>query len=241
MTEGHRMSFFRVEQIGHTYSSYSFSFRLFVTCFVHNLELPTSQRLPRTKATFPSCKRTDTLMASVSADRLRHEIQILLKDADLNTLSSKKVRQMLEEIFKCDFTDRKKQIDDILMSEITTRDIAPEPIPPVGIVRDNDQTSSQTFHSQSEVQANKQIDSRSDKEAPMEIHQQENQPDLRTTSTSSTTNRKPTTPSMKIERRRTCYNKELDISDQLAEIVGGHRVCDCFYCRLVKYLCLYLV
>ena len=29
---------------------------------------------------------------------------------------------------------------------------------------------------------------------------------------------------LKIERRRTCYNKELDISDQLAEVVGGYRV-----------------
>jgi hypothetical protein len=37
--------------------------------------------------------------------------------------------------------------------------------------------------------------------------------------------KKPTTtPSLKIERRRTCYNKELDISDQLAVVVGGHRV-----------------
>jgi hypothetical protein len=36
--------------------------------------------------------------------------------------------------------------------------------------------------------------------------------------------KKPTTPSLKIERRRTTYNKELDISDQLATIVGGHQV-----------------
>src|SRR5689334_16559816 len=58
----------------------------------------------------------------IGADKLRREIQIILKDADLNTLSSKKVRQMLEALFKCDFTERKKEIDDILMAEITTRD-----------------------------------------------------------------------------------------------------------------------
>ncbi|CAF4851440.1 unnamed protein product [Rotaria sp. Silwood1] len=58
----------------------------------------------------------------IGADKLRREIQIILKDADLNTLSSKKVRQMLEALFKCDFTERKKEIDDILMSEITKRD-----------------------------------------------------------------------------------------------------------------------
>jgi len=61
-------------------------------------------------------------MASISSDKLRCEIQNILKDADLNTLSSKKVRQMLEALFKCDFTERKKEIDDILMAEITTRD-----------------------------------------------------------------------------------------------------------------------
>jgi len=49
-------------------------------------------------------------MASISADKLRREIQIILRDADLNTLSSKKVRQMLEGIFNCDFTERKKKL-----------------------------------------------------------------------------------------------------------------------------------
>jgi len=64
----------------------------------------------------------------------------------------------------------------------------------------------------------------------MEIHQQENRPSLRASisSAASTTTpyyRKPTTtPSLKVERRRTCYNKELDISDQLAAVVGGHRM-----------------
>jgi hypothetical protein len=58
----------------------------------------------------------------IGADKLRREIQIILKDADLNSLSLKKVRQILEALFKCDFTKRKKEIDDILMSEITTRD-----------------------------------------------------------------------------------------------------------------------
>ena len=139
-------------------------------------------------------------MASVSADKLRHEIQIILKDADFNTLSSKKVRQMLEGIFQCDFTERKKEIDDILMSEITTRDITPIPT----------STSCQIIDSQSQIQL--------DQQTAMETPQQEN------CTTNSNPRRKPTTPSLKIERRKTCYNKELDISDQLACIVDGHRV-----------------
>jgi hypothetical protein len=41
--------------------------------------------------------------------------------------------------------------------------------------------------------------------------------------------KKPTTPSLKIERRKTTYNKELDLSDQLASVVGGHQVDIYFY------------
>ena len=70
-----------------------------------------------------SSHRNSRVMAATSADHLRREIQVILRDADLNTLSSKKVRLILEGHFKCDFTERKKEIDDILMSEITARDV----------------------------------------------------------------------------------------------------------------------
>jgi chromatin remodeling complex protein RSC6 len=159
-------------------------------------------------------------MSSVSIDQLRHEIQQILKDADLNTLSSKKVRQILENIFKCDFAERKKEIDDILMSEITTRDITPIPINAKPVPMGNDETKVK----QMSTQANNEQMEKSDEEVPMETHQQENRPSIRTTSESSIIRRHQTTPSLKIERRRTTYNKELDISDQLAVVVGGHRV-----------------
>ena len=118
-------------------------------------------------------------MSSISADMLRREIQIILKDADLNTLSSKKVRQMLEAIFKCDFTERKKEIDDILMSEITTRDTLPasrghddHDIRTDSI--DHDESSSSQLFPMSN-----QTSTKSDEELAMEIHQQENRPSLR--------------------------------------------------------------
>ncbi|CAF3667530.1 unnamed protein product [Rotaria socialis] len=176
-------------------------------------------------------------MATVSADKLRLEIQIILKDADLNTLSSKKVRQILETIFKCDFTERKREIDDILMAEITTRDIIPIPINQTSIehsqVNDNlqcqttdDDSQTKTIEAQPNNNDNNPQTSKSDEELAMEIHQQENRPSLRRTisTSSSATYKKPTTPSLKIERRRTCYNKELDLSDQLACVVGGHQM-----------------
>jgi len=91
-------------------------------------------------------------MSSIGTDKLRREIQIILKDADLNTLSSKKVRQMLEAIFKCDFTERKKEIDDILMSEITARDIQPIP---TNVESNNTDDDSQCDISDEDSQAKK--------------------------------------------------------------------------------------
>jgi hypothetical protein len=124
-------------------------------------------------------------MSSIGADKLRHEIQIILKDADLNTLSSKKVRQMLETIFKCDFTERKKEIDDILMAEITARDIQPIPTNVESNHIDDDvddQTSdedSPTKKMKIQSDDNNQQIPKSDEKLAMEIHQQENRPSLR--------------------------------------------------------------
>jgi hypothetical protein len=122
----------------------------------------------------------------IGAEKLRREIQVILKDADLNTLSSKKVRQMLENFFKCDFTSRKKEIDDILMSEITTRDTTQEqdtqvqtsddekPPPSSNIKKSKKQQRKIVDHDQLITQIPK-----SDEQLAMEIHQQENRPSLR--------------------------------------------------------------
>jgi len=132
----------------------------------------------------------------IGADKLRREIQIILKDADLNTLSSKKVRQMLEALFKCDFTERKKEIDDILMAEITSRDTAQanndehedeeedaqvdtsdDEKPAPSHTKKNKKQQRRTNHNHN----NQQITpiTKSDEELAMEIHQQENRPSLR--------------------------------------------------------------
>jgi len=135
----------------------------------------------------------------IGADKLRREIQIILKDADLNTLSSKKVRQMLETLFKCDFTERKKEIDDILMSEITTRDTtqtnndeqddndddaqiqtSDDEKPAPSHTKKNKKQQRRTNHNNNNNN-NQQTTSiaKSDEELAMEIHQQENRPSLR--------------------------------------------------------------
>jgi upstream activation factor subunit UAF30 len=165
-------------------------------------------------------------MSLISADKLRQEIQLILTGADLNTLSSKKVRQMLETKFECNLTERKKEIDDILMAEITARDIQP-----ISTNQMDNQNESQTLNEDSQADDNNQPIIKPPppppEKLPMEIQQQENRPSIRQSISSTTSTivyKKPTTPSLKIERRRTCYNKELDISDQLAVVVGGHRM-----------------
>lgn len=45
-------------------------------------------------------------------------ISAILKNADLEKTSSKKVRLELERIFKCDFTARKKEIDAMVMEYV---------------------------------------------------------------------------------------------------------------------------
>jgi len=67
---------------------------------------------------------------------------------------------------------------------------------------------------------------KSDEELAMEIHQQENRPSLihsRPIKTTSSLSSKKT-PTIKVERRKTSYNKELDLSDQLASVVGGNQM-----------------
>jgi hypothetical protein len=126
----------------------------------------------------------------IGADKLRREIQLILKDADLNTLSSKKVRQMLENLFKCDFTERKKEIDDILMAEITTRDTTQatndeqeDDDEPVETSDDEKPAPSHTKKNKKQQRRSNHINNqqvaKSDEELAMEIHQQENRPSLR--------------------------------------------------------------
>ncbi|XP_053406874.1 uncharacterized protein LOC123546569 [Mercenaria mercenaria] len=57
-------------------------------------------------------------MADISDVKLRRKIKDILKDADLSTLSAKKVRLELQEAFDIDLSDRKKEIDKMTMTLI---------------------------------------------------------------------------------------------------------------------------
>ncbi|XP_046383758.1 upstream activation factor subunit spp27 [Ischnura elegans] len=54
-------------------------------------------------------------MAGITKDDLRREITAIFKDADLTSMSAKKLRQQLEKKLDIDLSERKKEVDDIMM------------------------------------------------------------------------------------------------------------------------------
>ncbi|KAL7732649.1 hypothetical protein ACLKA6_013575 [Drosophila palustris] len=57
-------------------------------------------------------------MSDISSTQLRTEIQAVLKDADLSTISAKRVREQVEAKLKCSLLSRKKEFDKIVMEVI---------------------------------------------------------------------------------------------------------------------------
>lgn len=63
-------------------------------------------------------------MSDLSRADLKKKIQAILKDADLEKTSAKKVRQELEDEMKCDLKDRKDEINDIINDVIDEQEAA---------------------------------------------------------------------------------------------------------------------
>merc|ERR1711894_548797 len=61
-------------------------------------------------------------MADLSNSVLRRDVEDILKDADLSQLSSKKVRKQLEAKHGADMTNRKKDIDSMVMDFINRKE-----------------------------------------------------------------------------------------------------------------------
>ncbi|CAH0396226.1 unnamed protein product [Bemisia tabaci] len=54
-------------------------------------------------------------MADISQEDLKKEITAILKDAELSTLTGKKVRQQIEEKLDIDLSSRRKEVDELVM------------------------------------------------------------------------------------------------------------------------------
>ncbi|XP_055679505.1 uncharacterized protein LOC129787770 [Lutzomyia longipalpis] len=59
---------------------------------------------------------------AVSREKLKTEINAILKDADLSVMSAKKVRQILEEKLSCNLSARKKEVDELVMDYVNSKD-----------------------------------------------------------------------------------------------------------------------
>ncbi|EDW78737.1 uncharacterized protein Dwil_GK12593 [Drosophila willistoni] len=57
-------------------------------------------------------------MSDISSEELRREIQAVLKNADLATISAKRVREQVEGKLNCSLLSRKKEFDKIVMEVI---------------------------------------------------------------------------------------------------------------------------
>ncbi|XP_019873548.2 uncharacterized protein LOC109601718 [Aethina tumida] len=65
-------------------------------------------------------------MADISKEDLRKEIAAILKDANLGSTSTKKVRQELEEKLGANLQSRKKEIDDMVMEFVKSKESGEE-------------------------------------------------------------------------------------------------------------------
>merc|ERR1711976_953886 len=57
--------------------------------------------------------------SKIDSARLRKDIKDILRAGDLSQLSSKRIRKQLEEKYDEDLTERKKEIDDLVMAQIS--------------------------------------------------------------------------------------------------------------------------
>ncbi|KAH7983642.1 hypothetical protein HPB52_013295 [Rhipicephalus sanguineus] len=80
-------------------------------------------------------------MAEVPVSELRKAISEMLDGANLDVLSSKKIRLQLEAKYGIDFTDRKKEIDGLVM-ELISEPKVKEPEKPKKSVQQNGAVSS---------------------------------------------------------------------------------------------------
>lgn len=61
-------------------------------------------------------------MAHITKESIVKSIKVILKGADLDCLSAKKIRRTLEAEYNTDFTERKDEIDKVVMKLITSND-----------------------------------------------------------------------------------------------------------------------
>ncbi|XP_050396986.1 uncharacterized protein LOC126815411 [Patella vulgata] len=177
-------------------------------------------------------------MAEINTADLKIGIKEILKDADLDTLSAKKVRKMLEVKFEADLTDRKQEIDKMVMEQISQtqngEDSESESPAANGTSKNNSADSTMSSSDDDDMvldkgpvrkkkKVSKKITAVNDEEFAKQLQQQE----LGRTRGSRRPPKptKPKTPKVKSDKKRkSTYSKPCQLSAELAAIVGADQL-----------------
>lgn len=152
----------------------------------------------------------------VSKESLRKEIHAILKNADLEKTSSKKVRLTLETKFGCDFTNRRKEIDGMVMDYVDSMQNV-----------DSEQSSSeeeQVEKKESPKKAAKKRKANSDSDASDNDDSGDDYKPKKTAPRAAKKTKKADTGKKKEKgtgRKGTGFTRPYQLSPQLAAVVGS--------------------
>lgn len=159
-------------------------------------------------------------MAEVPASELRKAISEMLVGANLDVLSSKKIRLQLEAKYGIDFTDRKKEIDGLVM-DLISEDKEPEK--PKESAQQNGAASSK---STAESSSSDDDDEQDDEELARKLQDEEFKSRSRAVKKSrpakkEVTKKAPKAPGVK---RENAYSRKCALSAELAAVVGAEEM-----------------
>ncbi|XP_075533087.1 uncharacterized protein LOC142566148 [Dermacentor variabilis] len=163
-------------------------------------------------------------MAEVPVSELRKAISEMLDGADLDLLSSKKIRQQLEEKYGIDFTDRKKEIDGLVM-ELISEPKGKEAEKPKTTAQQNGAVSStSTAESSSSDDDDEEQDD--DEELARKLQDEEFKSRSRAVKKSRTAKKEPAKKAAKAPgtKRESAYSRKCALSPELAAVVGAEEM-----------------
>jgi len=177
---------------------------------------------------------------------LEKDVAEILKGADLSTLSAKKVRKQLEARHSVDLTDRKKEVDDIVMSFVNgesepDRDRESNGTQNNGVeaVAEKSDSSGSEFEPCDDTtpvrskQYKKRIESKTSNDEDLARQLQDEEGTVRRTRAGPrkqhTAKRKkePKPKDASAKKRKTSYNKHCVLSPALAQVMGKNRMPRC--------------
>ncbi|XP_065286038.1 uncharacterized protein Non2 [Dermacentor albipictus] len=163
-------------------------------------------------------------MAEVPVSELRKAISEMLDGADLDLLSSKKIRQQLEEKYGIDFTDRKKEIDGLVM-ELISQPKGKEAEKPKTTAQQNGAVSS-TSAAESSSSDDDDEEQDDDEELARKLQDEEFKSRSRAVKKSRTAKKEPAKKAAKAPgtKRESAYSRKCALSPELAAVVGAEEM-----------------